>query len=291
MYTTFCLPESAELQHQTPGADLQLRFAPAPDARTYISHQFSRYPFHICRAQYMDAVPAGMATVYLQSSAGGIFADDRLSAHLEVLAGASAHVTSQASTVVHRMDQGDAHQDVDIRAEGDGFLEYLPDPMILFPKARLKSRVSVQKHPSATVLLADSFMAHDPAAGDEIFSMLHNEVRVQDLDGNVLCLDRNVVSGSIFADGGTGIMGPNRVQGTFLVLNSALPCDPACSALRDVLTVHTDVYGGVSTLPNRCGVWARVLSHEAVALRAAMDELWRTARNLLVGSFPSPRKK
>jgi len=280
-----------ELQREIADADLQLRFAPAPDARTYISHQFSRYPFHICRAQYMDAEPAGMATVYLQSSAGGIFANDRLFTHLKVLAGARAHVTSQASTVVHRMDHGDACQTVDIRVEGGGFLEYLPDPMILFPKARLKSHVTVRKHPSATVFLADSFMAHDPAVGEEMFSVLHNEVRVEDLAGNVLCLDRNVVSGDTFTGGGTGIMGSNRVQGTFLVLNSALEIEPACTALRNSLEAHPDVYAGISKLPNQCGVWARLLSHEAVALRAAMHELWRTARKLLVGSFPSSRKK
>jgi urease accessory protein len=279
------------LPQEATSPDLQLQFAPAPDARTYISHQFSRYPFHICRAQYMDANPAGMATVYLQSSAGGIFANDRLSTCLHALQGANAHVTTQASTVVHRMDDGDACQTIDIRVEDGGYLEYLPDPMILFPNAKLRSCVSVRKHPSASVIMSDSFLAHDPAAGAEVFSVLINEVRIEDLDENLLCLDRNVFYGDAFIDGRAGIMGPNSVLATFLVLNSSLQCEQACAALRDSLQAHADVYVGISTLPNQCGVWARLLSPEAVASREALNELWRTARRLLVGSYPGIRRK
>ena len=271
--------------------DLHLQFAPAPDARTFISHQFSRYPFHICRAQYMDEEPSGIATVYLQSSAGGIFADDRLHSRLHVLPGAMAHVTSQASTVVHRMDRGDAGQTVDIRIEGDGFLEYIPDPLILFPKAKLKSCVRVQLDPSATAVLTDSFLAHDPGAGDEVFSQLHNEIIIEDLNEHLLCLDRNVFSGDTFTEGTLGVTGRGSVQGTLLVLNSSLDSDMACAALRDSLGDHIDVYTGVSTLPNHCGVWARVLSPDVVAMRSALNELWRTARKLLSGSYPGARRK
>lgn len=271
--------------------DLHLQFAPSPDARTYLSHQFSRYPFHICRAQYLDVEPFDMATLYLQSSAGGIFADDRLSIYLHVLPEAKAHVTSQASTVVHRMDRGDACQAVDIRVEGNGFLEYMPDPMILFPNARLNSCVHVRKDPESTVILTDACLAHDPADGDEVFSVLYNEIRVEDLDGSLLCLDRNVFSGDTFAAEGVGVMGSNRVQGTFLVLKSGVARDDFCSALRDCLQSCSGVYAGISTLPNHCGVWARLLSPEPAALRAAQTELWRTARKALLGSYPGTRRK
>jgi len=281
----------ATLLREAKEFDLELQFAPAPDARTYLSYQFSRYPFHICRAQYMDTEPAGMATVYLQSSAGGIFANDNLSTRLHALKGARAHVTTQASTVVHRMDHGDACQTVDIRVEDDGFLEYLPDPMILFPNATLKSRVLVRKAPSASVIMVDSYLAHDPAAREDVFSELYNEIRVEDLDEHLLCLDRNVFSGDAFIDDNVGIMGPNFALGTFLMLNSSLQCEPACAALRDSLQAHAEVYAGISALPNQCGVWARVLSLEAVASRAALNALWRTARKLLVGSYPGIRRK
>lgn len=273
------------------GADLQLQFAPAPDARTYISHQFGRYPFHICRAQYLDVEPADMATVYLQSSAGGIFADDRLSTSLHVLPGAKAHVTSQASTVVHRMDLGDAVHTVDIRAEGDGFLEYMPDPMILFPNATLSSCVNVSKDPESTVVLTDAYLAHDPAGGDEVFDCLHNEIRIEDLGGSLLCLDRNVFSGGVFTGERVGVTGCHGVQGTFVVLNGTVSREPLCNALRDGLQAHSGVYAGVSELPNGSGVWARLLAQEAVVLRAALNDLWRTARKMLLGSYPGTRRK
>ena len=271
--------------------NLQLQFTAAPDERTYISHQVSRHPFHVCRAQYVDTEPADMATVYIQSSAGGVFANDRLSTQLHVLPGAKAHVTSQASTIVHRMDKGDACQITNIRIERDAYMEYLPDPIILFPNARLKSLVSIRIDPSSTLILADSFLAHDPDSGNEVFSLLHNEICVQDLNDNLLCMDRNIFSGKTFIDNSIGVMGANRVQGTFVILNSSQESESISAALRESLSAQPEVYAGTSTLPNNIGVWARVLSHDVVALRASIDKLWRTSRKLLYGSYPNRRKK
>jgi len=151
--------------------------------------------------------------------------------------------------------------------------------------------VRVQMDPSATAILTDSFLAHDPGAGDEVFSQLHNEIIIEDLNQRLLCLDRNVFSGGAFTEGAVGITGRGTVQGTLLVLNSSLKSDVACAALRDSLRENSDVYTGVSTLPNHCGVWARVLSPDVVAMRAALNELWRTARKLLSGSYPGARRK
>lgn len=84
-----------------------------------------------------------MPTLYLQSCAGGMFEGDDLCLRIEAGAGTSAHVTSDASTIVHSMEQEAAAQCLEIRAREGAFLEYLPDPSILFPRARLDSRVQI----------------------------------------------------------------------------------------------------------------------------------------------------
>jgi len=272
-------------------ADLQLRFAAAPDGRTYLDHQFSRYPFHICRAQYVDPHPKGLATIYLQSSAGGIFADDRLSSVFHALSNSQTHITTQSSTVVHRMDNGDACHNVQIRAEENSFLEYLPDPMILFPMARLRSSLLVQMHPSATVLIADAFTSHDPVANQDHFAKYQNETRVEDLHGNLLCLDRYRVSGKQFSSGQLGVMGKNTVQGTFMLLTSTPSATGLCELLRRSLQSHFNGYAGVSTLPNECGVWVRLVACEAFTLRSAMQEVWAVTRQDVMGRRPHHRRK
>ncbi len=291
MCTTCCFPDLAAAAPREAQGDLQLRFAIAPDGRTYLDRQFSRYPFHICRAQYVDPDPKGLATIYLQSSAGGIFADDRLSCVFHALPKSQAHITTQASTVVHRMDNGDACHDVEIRAEANSFLEYLPDPMILFPMAKLRSSVVVQMHPSATVLIADAFTSHDPVANQDNFTEYHNETRVEDLHGKLLCLDRYCVSGKQFCSGQLGVMGKNAVQGTFMLLNSTHSSTDMCELLRRSLQSHFDGYAGVSTLPNGCGAWVRLVAFEAFALRSAIQEVWAVTRQAVMGTRPHNRRK
>ncbi len=61
---------------------LELAFARDPSGRTYLRRQFASYPYHVCRPLSFGGDPQGMATIYLQSSAGGIFRDDRLREHI-----------------------------------------------------------------------------------------------------------------------------------------------------------------------------------------------------------------
>lgn len=279
------------LQHQPP-ADLQLGFAKSSEQQTYIQHQFCRHPFHVCRAQYLDSKPAGLATVYLQSSAGGIFANDHLTGNIHALDNAQCHITTQASTIVHRMDEGEASYRLYIRAEKNSVVEYLPDPMILFPLAKLQSNVLVRMHPDATVIIADAFMNHDPMTNQDSFGELHNETRIERLDGKLLCLDRYRVSGSRFIANQPGVMGPNKVQGTYMLIKPMYGArTELLNSLGAYLTSNFHGYAGVSTLPNDCGVWVRLIAQDAFSIVSAFQNLWALTRLSLMGERPQPRRK
>lgn len=277
--------------HNVAAGNLQLRFDTDSGGRTYIGHQYASYPFHVCRAQYVDLSPAGLATVYLQSSAGGIFANDCLSCDIRCSPGSQAHVTTQASTIVHRMDEGESRQHVSIAAEENSFLEYLPDPLILFPRACLHSSITIRMHPSATVMLSDAFFAHDPEGRDEKFTECRNATRVESLQGELWCLDRYRVTGDRYSGSEPGIMGQETVHGTFMVLTGRSDPKHLCESLRSRLPRWPSLTAGVSTLPGGRGVWARVIAHDAVALREAMQRMWICARRELMGSEPHLRKK
>ena len=271
--------------------DLFVQFANGSESRTYISSQYFRYPYHICRAQYLDQCPRGLASVYIQSTAGGVFANDRLKSRFHALPDSAAHVTSQSSTIVHRMDHGNADLSVVIRAESGSLFEYLPDPIILFPKACLTSRVFIELDPQATVLMADSFLIHDPNDRGDVFSEFRNEIEVKGLDGELLCRDRNILTGSMYTSEMLGVMGSNRVHGTFFLLRRNLPIELFCAEFRKESENHLETYTGISVLPNDCGIWARAVSADSVSLRATLQGLWRVARKLTVGAFPNDRKK
>lgn len=285
------LPDPVVREPATRSADLQLQFQRAPDNRTFIRNQFGRYPFHVCRAQYMDANPAGLATVYLQSSSGGIFEHDRLSCELHGLPGSQSHITTQASTIAHRMDQGYAGHNMAIRAEEGSYLEYLANPMILFPQSELRSAVHIRQHPDSTILLADGFMHHDPEGNGAVFRSYFSEIRVENLAGRLQCLDRYQVCGEDFVREEPGIMGKHKIQSTFLVLSRSGSLDDLSQRLRTGLRGSADEYAGVSRLPNQCGVMVRMLSTSAHRMEKRITRLWQIARYSLFGQYPALRRK
>jgi urease accessory protein len=270
---------------------LEITFARAPTGRTYLRRQYASYPYHVCRPLAFGGDPAGMATIYLQSCAGGIFRDDRLREHIVAEEGAAAHVTTQASTIVHSMDRGDARQEVLIEAASGSFIEVLPDPFILFPQSRFESAVRIRAHATATVLVADSFICHDPAGAGAMFDRFQGDLRVEDARGRLLTLDRFRTTGAIVAGQRPGITGAFAAQGGLFVIHRQAPVSALMDALRDATANIAHIYVGVSELPNGCGAWLRILAADAVALRAAMTSAWQAARQALTGQTPAPRRK
>ena len=67
---------------------------------TVLSRQVVPYPFHITRAFRMHPESPDLATLYLQSASGGLYAADHLTLDIAARPGARVHVTTQAGTVV-----------------------------------------------------------------------------------------------------------------------------------------------------------------------------------------------
>jgi urease accessory protein len=270
---------------------LEIAFARDPSGRTYVRRQYAGYPYHLCRPLAFAGDPAGMATIYLQSCAGGIFRDDRLREHIVAEEGAAAHVTTQASTIVHSMDRGDARQQVLIEAAAGSFVEVLPDPFILFPQSRFASGLRIRAHERATVVAADSFICHDPAGIGAMFDRFQGDLRVEDPQGRLLTLDRFRTAGAVVADRRPGITGAFAAQGGLFVIQRQVAASALVAALRDATADTAHVYAGASELPNRCGAWLRVMAADGVALRAAMTAAWQAVRQTLTGQTPAPRRK
>ena len=269
----------------------EITFARDPAGRTYVRRQHVSYPYHVCRALTFAGDPPGMATLYLQSCAGGIYRDDRLREHIVAEEGAAAHVTTQASTIVHSMDRGSARQDVLIEAAAGSLVEVVPDPFILFPQSRFASDVRIRAHETATVIVSDSFICHDPAGGAAMFDLFHGGLRVEDLQGRLLMLDRVRVGGALVAGRRPGITGGFATQGSLFVIQRQGAASALVDVLRNTAADMPHVYAGASELPSGCGAWLRVLAADGSALRAAMSTAWQAVRQTLTGQTPALRRK
>ena len=271
---------------------VQAIFATAPGGKSYLARQYASYPFHLCRAQYLDPKLPEMASLYLQTSAGGLYAGDRLSVEISTEAGAKAHVTTQASSLAYRMPNGEARQRIHLSAGPGSLLEYLPDPTILFPEARLRSAIALEPAPGALIIAGDSFLPHDPDGGGRPFAFCAGETRVVGSGGRLLSLDRFHVDGAAWTAGTAGVSGNRHMQGTLVAAGDGAAPEALLEALREELAkAPAAVYGAASTLPNGCGAWARLLAADGAELTETMTLLWSALRASVTGHPPARRRK
>lgn len=286
------VPLTAQQMSRSKHGRLKLEFLCDPHGRTYLGGQFSSYPFHICRPFYLDDGPAkNMATVYLQSCSGGLYTEDSLRTSITAGPGAQAHVTTQASTIVHQSARGPACQQTEIKVAEGALLEFTPDPIILFPGAHLRSSLQLSLADTASAIVFDSFLAHDYRGRSGVFDLIENDLSVSGLNGEPLAIDRFRFSGADFAAALTGQMGSYACHGSFLAIAPQADIAALLAASRSAVAADQDSLTGVSLLPDERGISARILSKDAVGLKSVQHCLWEVSRQAITGKFPRHRKK
>jgi urease accessory protein len=255
---------------------LALDFARAPSGRTYLANQRATHPFHLCRPFYRPDDPPGLPTLYMQGCSGGLFEGDRWALEIGVRAGASAHVTTAAATLVHRMPHGGcAEHEQRLVVEPDALLEYCPDPLILFSGSRLTSRTVIRLAPGARVIAIDSFLPHRLPDDDSAFTWFDSQLRIEDYSGQLLARDRFRATGAELERVMPGVGGAFQHQATLLVLGAgAAPLGP----LRSAIGRDARLRAGASVLPEDAGVFARLLASDGATLRDALQRAWASVR-------------
>lgn len=250
---------------------------------THLMRQYTPHPFHITRPFRHADDPQGMATLYLQSSSGGLYGDDDLGLSVRLGPAAAAYLTTQASTVVHdARGWPGARQNVTLELGAGAWLEYLPDPSILMTGSRLTNRVLAHLDKGARLLMADAQLCHDPEGGERPFDTLDSTVSLTGPDGPIM-LDRFDLSGADWM----ARTGGARCAGMIV----AADAPGAGSAMVEALAAQGGIYAGLSDLPDRGVCLLRFLADDGAALTRAMNAAWAAARRALTGAIPHPRRK
>jgi urease accessory protein len=269
---------------------LELGFAVGGDGVTRLSRQFASYPFHLCRPFRFAGDPPELATLYVQSCSGGIYDGDRLSLRIEAPAKAQLHVTTQAATIVRSMRSAGARQDTVLEAEAGSLVEYLPDPLILFPQARLETSLCIRADREARLITGEAFLLHDPLALGRPFAHLGSVLEVEErASGRLLFRDRLAASGADWVQRIPGVTGDAAGTATLLILGADTP--GLIGPLRSVLEAVPGLWGGASLLQREAGVVCRFLARDGRALRAGLDAVWRATRLHWTHIEPRSRRK
>ena len=260
------------------GGRAELRFERAPGGRTYLAGQYVEYPYHVTRPLYLEPSWPELPMLCVQSASGGLFQGDRLRLTAALGQEAAVQVTTQSATKAHGMQRDHAVQSADLALGPGSYLEYLADPLILFPSARVLASVAVRLSEDSSAIVRESFLHHDPAGSREAaFSLLVSEVAISRPDGTLLALDRQRICPAGDTREVRDLLRRFPAQGAVYALgNSSLP--ELTEQLRHALDASPACYGGASALPNGCGAYLRVLAPDGESLRAALDLACDAAR-------------
>ena len=256
--------------------------------RTVLTRQHVPYPFHATRPFYLDRTRPEIATLYLQSASGGLYRGDEVA--LSIVAGphAAAHVTTQASTIVHKTHKRAVAQTTRIRIGDHSFVAMTPDPLVLFPGAEIHCTAEVTLAGTGCAILTDGFAHHDPEGTCRPFERYSNAVTVRTESGALLVADRGSLAGSSLL-GPTSPLGPFRAAGTLLVLGRGSEhCD--ANVLESRLSSLRCV-AGISKLPNDAGVGGRILAANGGTLARGLEAAFAIAFEALIGTPPARRRK
>ena len=271
-----CDPVAASLQFSRGGG------------RTVLARQRLPYPFHATRPFYLDQERPELATLYLQSASGGLYCGDNVALSIVADPHAAAHVTTQASTIVHRTYQRAVTQRTRIEIGERAFAAVTPEPLVLFPGAEICCTTEVTLAATGRAILIDGLAHHDPEARGRPFDRYSSAVIVHNDAGAVLLADRGSLSGELMRASASPL-GPFRAVGTLLVLGlGSERCD------GDVVESRVAAFGcvaGISKLPNDAGIGGRILAADGGALARGLEAAFAVAFEALIGVPPMRRRK
>ncbi|WTW99465.1 urease accessory protein UreD [Streptomycetaceae bacterium NBC_01309] len=253
--------------------------------RTELVGRYQKSPLQLMRPLYVDPHLPDMAFVYVMATGGGIAQADRYRMDVRCGPDTRVHVTTQAATKVYGMEHDYATQLVRLTAEPGSYVEYLPDPLIPFARARFYQHTLVTVSPGATVVLGETVAAGRLARGERhAYEYLATDLEFRRPDGTLLALDTlRLEPGE--AAGPAVQAGHDHVASLFVATDRVAP-EAIADALHAALA-HLELPYGVSVLPHDCGAWLRVLGDSPPRVADAHRAAWSAVRRLLTGG-PAP---
>lgn len=256
--------------------------------KTRLTHSFVTHPFHLTTPWHLDPALPGMAVVYLQTPAGGLIQGDRTRMQFTFAPRSQTHLTTQAAEKIHAMTANCAVQHLSFSLGSGAYVEYCPEPVILFPGARFAQNAVVTLAPGASFFLSEIFLSRRAADGTS-FEALATLLRVQDVNAGLLMHDRGFIQTQTHDLTGPGVLDKYQAWGQALLVGPSVPSSWS-QEIHQLLSTEHNLLCGTTLLPKARGVYVKVVGSQVPAIRRILHRVWDYVRIHLLGvsapSFP-----
>ena len=266
---------------------ISLRAEVRDNGETVLAHQSFKAPFHLSKP-YWDG---HALIVQVVNPTAGILAGDRLQSEIVVGSGASLLVTSPSATRVFTMAEGEATSRQRFTIESDGWLEFMPEPLVLHKGSRFRQQTEITVAGGGELFFADLLMPGRIARG-ETWAWEHLCLELTLHVGAELILRERLDQSGPELKVLAGLSGAGE-GACFANLVFVSPRLAASEGWRDALVgLHGGgVWAGLSKLRGDAGGWSlKIIAADNVALRKTLKQV----REILAGVLPrlasDPRK-
>jgi urease accessory protein len=252
---------------------------------TALSASFVTHPFHLTAPWRLDPQLPDMAVVYLQTPAGGLIQGDRARMQFTCGPHTRVHLTTQAAEKIHTMTANCATQEAVFTLGEDAYVEYCPEPVILFPGARFSQTLDVALEKGAGFFLSEIFFSRRASDGAS-FDALASTLKVKDQASGVLVYDRSSIFPQQHNLSGPGVLDSFQAWGQAMLIGPTIPPTWA-RELHGVLAADQNALCGVTLLHKARGVYVKVVGAEVRAVRRALYTAWNYLRSHFL-QVPAP---
>lgn len=288
--------EAGAVRRESVRASLALEFArDVASGRTILAASHQEPPLRVVRA---FAVEDGAALVHLHNVSGGLLGGDQLALSARAGSGTNVQITTTGATRIYRPRVGasETSQTNEIVVGENALLEYLPDAVIPFARARFAQRTTIRLNAGAGLFWWE-ILAPGREARGEIFEYANVTLKTDlTAGGRLIAAERVRLEPRKRDVASLARMGTYRTWATFYVCRVGL--DHAAwlemeSALRCVIAELDDrekVRWGVSTLVAH-GLVVRCVAQSGCGILARLQAIWSAAKRKLYGrAAVMPRK-
>ena len=247
------------------------------EGQTRLQHLYQSDPL---RVLFPQPAAGDVPVAVISSTAGGLVGGDRLNIHLDVGSDGAAMATVQAAEKVYRSSGPDSHIDVELKANNNSWLEWLPQETIVFEQARLRRKTRVTLAADAK-LLAGEMLVLGRLAGGEQFSegLLRDawEVRVNErlVWADALLLEQDIAR---VLDSPAGFAGQRACATAIYVAPDAAE---QLETARELIGVPEGLKVGVTCLDGL--LLMRWLGQDPLLLRQHYGRFWAAFRHKVAG--------
>ena len=271
---------------------LSLRVACAANSqirdRSFIAHQYASYPFRLSNALALAPDDPQRVYAYIMNAGPGLLAGDDLRMGVEVCDRASLYLTDQSATKVHSKPTGapSAQVHCDLKVGRQAYLEYVLEPIILFPAAALKQTTQIHLHAQAHLVLSEIVVPGRLAKGEfYVFDSFESRLQVRSPEGVLQFTDTQKLLGQSNPFRTHCFLTDYPVLGNFLIISPDLDL-AQLSQLIHATDVCRNIPGntlqiGSSPLPNCHGLFVRAMATQASVLKYFQHHVLSIARQLL----------